>query len=146
MEVKYEPAGPVVQKLYRRVTKKKKTETVLKKEDDKEPKKPTRGSTTVIRVAEGKIYAVVLNKLQREVNPDVRHTRMVGPRPTKKRDLIKIEDNFNNDAFTAEVTEAAWVRYSRWIKNLFLDCPVQEPRVQQALREIPGKHIQKQFC
>lgn len=51
-------------------------------------KKAASGSTIMIRVETGKVYADALNKLPREVNPDVNHMQVVGARPRRMGDLL----------------------------------------------------------
>lgn len=62
----------------------------------------TRKSTMVIKVAAGKIYADVLSKLRKEVDPD---RGVANVRPTRKGNLIKIRCYFYKEAFNAEVTK-----------------------------------------
>ncbi|XP_043461160.1 uncharacterized protein LOC122497863 [Leptopilina heterotoma] len=82
-------------------------EDKLKPECQKMEQKTARGSTMVIRVAQGRTFADDLGKLRKEVDPDVSHTKVVVAKATKRGDLlIKIKGDSNKEAFTAEVSEA----------------------------------------
>lgn len=56
-----------------------------------------RRSQILIRVAQGRFYAIILGKLRKEADSDASRTRVVEVRFTKKEDThLKIKSSFRN--------------------------------------------------
>lgn len=60
-------------------------------------------------------YAHVLRKLHKKVNPEVRQSKVLGVRHSKRGDLIKIRGKINKKTFTARVNKRleTWERCSQ---------------------------------